>query len=722
MRPGWIAVIALALGCVKATSVTCEDGRVCPAGDVCAAGQPLCISQDQASSCEGLGEGDLCQADGRDGRCTLGSCLFMCGDGVLDPGEQCDDGNYVNHDSCSSACLTETLAWELWTNPWRARFWHGAAYDPDHDRLLVVGGYQGGFLDDIWAREKLHGGSTWAAVPVPSAPAPRQATVAYDPERHVLVLFGGRQFSELGDTWEFDGTTWQQRALTPSPAGRFFHGMVWDAKRKKIVLFGGAAGSAGISTVFDDTWEYDGTWTQLTTPTKPSARANFAMGYDPVREKVVVFGGSPSNNETWELSGSTWTQVTGGTEPAARNGAAMAFSQGDGKLVMFGGNSATTLFAETWHYDGSWTKVSIASQPESTHLHTLTSIGDRLILVGGQTASGASDQVWEYHPTPPRWLRVTSAVTPANKSLAQSTTGFGGNLMTYALDETMWTFEANRWTPAVTDSLAPAPATRFNNALAFDSTRNKLLLFGGVTPDNTALFGDSWLWDGASWQDITATATVEGGPSPRADASAAYDASRDRVVLFGGYTSAGLTDETWEFDGTAWRRDMGSPPPAQVLAAMAYDPVGSRIIVLDAEGKTHGYTASGWSDLAIPALAPALSGSAMVFDPWRRRMIVFGGFDAAATLSSALFELTEDGWHALAPVGEAPSARYGAGLGVDRVNHELVLFGGTELGANPGDTWFLHYRSATPEEVCDDGDDNDGDAHTDADDPDCALL
>jgi cysteine-rich repeat protein len=32
----------------------------------------------------------------------------ICGDGVVDAGEQCDDGNAVNGDGCSSACTTET--------------------------------------------------------------------------------------------------------------------------------------------------------------------------------------------------------------------------------------------------------------------------------------------------------------------------------------------------------------------------------------------------------------------------------------------------------------------------------------------------------------------------------------------------------------------------------------------------------------------------------------
>ena len=36
----------------------------------------------------------------------------ICGDGVLDPGERCDDGNKVNGDGCSAICEVETTAAE----------------------------------------------------------------------------------------------------------------------------------------------------------------------------------------------------------------------------------------------------------------------------------------------------------------------------------------------------------------------------------------------------------------------------------------------------------------------------------------------------------------------------------------------------------------------------------------------------------------------------------
>ena len=70
-----------------------------------------------------------------------------------------------------------------------------------------------------------------------------------------------------------------------------------------------------------------------------------------------------------------------------------------------------------------------------------------------------------------------------------------------------------------------------------------LLLFGGT--DGVDLFGDTWTWDGEHWrqrQDI--------GPSARHTPAMAWDAARDRAVLFGGVSPnpAGslMVGDTWE--------------------------------------------------------------------------------------------------------------------------------------------------------------------------------
>ena len=49
--------------------------------------------------------------------CTEGTMGPYCGDGTVDPGEQCDDGNTVNGDGCSSSCTIEQLCGNGQLNP-----------------------------------------------------------------------------------------------------------------------------------------------------------------------------------------------------------------------------------------------------------------------------------------------------------------------------------------------------------------------------------------------------------------------------------------------------------------------------------------------------------------------------------------------------------------------------------------------------------------------------
>jgi cysteine-rich repeat protein len=77
-----LAAIFLLGGCPQPQALTCPSGRVCPLGQTCAKNQDICISG-------------------------------LCGNGVKDPGEACDDGNVQNkdadhpNDTCRSDCLSD---------------------------------------------------------------------------------------------------------------------------------------------------------------------------------------------------------------------------------------------------------------------------------------------------------------------------------------------------------------------------------------------------------------------------------------------------------------------------------------------------------------------------------------------------------------------------------------------------------------------------------------
>ena len=64
---------------------------------------------DQIDACIGAADGAACSASTvTNGLCHLGVCISSgCGNGVVEPGEQCDDGNRFSLDGCSADCTSD---------------------------------------------------------------------------------------------------------------------------------------------------------------------------------------------------------------------------------------------------------------------------------------------------------------------------------------------------------------------------------------------------------------------------------------------------------------------------------------------------------------------------------------------------------------------------------------------------------------------------------------
>jgi hypothetical protein len=136
----------------------------------------------------------------------------------------------------------------------------------------------------------------------------------------------------------------------------------------------------------------------------------------------------------------------------------------------------------------------------------------------------------------------------------------------------IWAWDGSTWSIIQTGG----PGTRTRSAIAYDSARNRLVLFGGSNTSGSAYFADTWEWDGSGW-----TQRAVAGPSPRAHHGMAYDESRQRTVLFGGYRQppAQALGDTWEWDGQAWVQSLaGGPGAATVETPLAYDSVRARTL------------------------------------------------------------------------------------------------------------------------------------------------
>jgi hypothetical protein len=176
-----------------------------------------------------------------------------------------------------------------------------------------------------------------------------------------VVLFGGYDPATglatpgAGDTWAFDGTSWTQISTPTSPPARAVASMATLGDR--IVLYGGMQASSGGLSPLGDTWTFDGTtWTQATPATSPVI-AGYA-GIAPLGNELVMFGGYwyVDTNQTWTFDGTSWTSLPIAIPPTARDGSGMATS--GNQIVMFGGSMGTDqgCLGDTWTFDGkNWT-------------------------------------------------------------------------------------------------------------------------------------------------------------------------------------------------------------------------------------------------------------------------------------------------------------------------------------------------------------------------------
>lgn len=104
--------------------------------------------------------------------------------------------------------------------------------------------------------------------------------------------------------------------------------------------------------------------------------------------------------------------------------------------------------------------------------------------------------------------------------------------------------------------------------MAYDPRAGVVLLYGGGTRASGTYreLDDFWMWDGTSWKEVPATPGLS--PGARVGHAMTFDASRGRVVLYGGSRGRTILADLWEWDGEKWREMRStSHPPATTMAA-----------------------------------------------------------------------------------------------------------------------------------------------------------
>ncbi|HWL92733.1 MAG TPA: cellulase family glycosylhydrolase [Phycisphaerae bacterium] len=299
------------------------------------------------------------------------------------------------------------------------------------------------------------------------------------------------------------------------------------------------------------------------------------------------------------------------------------------------------------------------------------------------------------------WTQRTSAASPSTRaghamvydSARVRTLLFGGVDDDGEADNQTWTWDGNNWS-----QMDPAnePSARAAHAMAYDRNRGVAVLYGGLAEfiaDPSA--SETWTWDGGNWTQVIPAAS----PGARVGHAMAYDTVRDVIVLFGGFSEPEHREETWEWDGAAanWTlKPTDSAPSARLNPAMAYD--GARGVVLLFGGEVGGepnretwtWDGGAWTQLSPVNSPSARFSHAMIYDPNRRVILLFGGGDIQADVATdEMWEWDGTNWSQISG-GTRPGARNNFAMVYDTGREVTTLFGGRLEDDNlSSETWEL---------------------------------
>ncbi len=266
-------------------------------------------------------------------------------------------------------------------------------YDAARNRVLIFGGYGRRYpgqpyeyLNDVW-QLSLDGTPQWTELnPAGQAPAGRLAGAAvYDPMRQRFVGFGGTAGLPV-DTWVLNlrgEANWQQLPIGGArPNGGWGMTSTYDAKRDRMLIFGGSSGADYYGSK-NEVWELAlrgvPEWKQLTTVGPlPKARRSATAIFDPIRDRMVIYGGFDAVQgsdeflaDTWALDFSgatpTWAQLLpAGTVPTKRDAMAAAYDPIRDRMVVFGGWSGTAMLGDTQFLEWGGTSSDAVLTPAAS--------------------------------------------------------------------------------------------------------------------------------------------------------------------------------------------------------------------------------------------------------------------------------------------------------------------------------------------------------------------
>ena len=511
--------------------------------------------------------------------------------------------------------------------------------------------------------------------PIAELPFRRQYAASTVVDGKIYVFGGIVTTASTTTTKIFDPASnrWTTGAGLPQPLHHF---AAVTYKGEAMVIGGFVPGAELTSNQSRDVYALrGGTWVKLPSLKRPRAAAAAAV----VGDRIVVVGGQAGGRlvaQTEVFDGARWTDAAEIPTPREHLGAAS-----DGRYLYAAGGrelSAGDNSAAFERYDperDTWTELD--AMPETAGSVAAAFAGGRIVAVGGESATEASDDVQGYDINGRAWSQLPPLSSPRH------------GLALGAIDDVLYAFggatEAGHVGATRQSELldlsgrdaAPVAANvewrKVTNApaklqyAAGAEIGGRMWLFGGMRADDKPT-AEVVAYDRAidTW--------VPGPRLPQAVDHATAVNHRGEAVVIGGFLeSRQASDHVYALRGDKWVK---LPPLNRARAAAAAAVVGNRIVVVggQAGGKlvpqTEIYDGQGWTQAAAMPTPREHLGAASD----GRYLYAVGGRGLSATENTPAFERYDperDRWTGLDPMPKLAGA-----VGAAFLDGRVIAVGG----------------------------------------------
>jgi hypothetical protein len=290
------------------------------------------------------------------------------------------------------------------------------------------------------------------------------------------------------------------------------------------------------------------------------------------------------------------------------------------------------------------------------------------------------------------WTPLAPVHSPGPRTMAaiaydtkrQRAVLFGGitvwNGDTFVYDSSTWEWDGTDWKQIDTPV---APAGRVLHAMAYDEQRGRVVLYGGE--NDSGNLGDLWEWDGVTWHRLCPVCN----PAARFAHRMIYDPERQEIKIYGGQDGEKSFTEGWTWNGQSWTYfQFEETTPGLYYSPLIYDNANKRVVTFMGGrwGGTWIWEGNNWLKLELTAQPPIRDESVLVHDPVEKYSVLFGGTTGYKFLFDDTWIFDGKRWSRVnTPV--APGARYRAVAFYDPVRRSVIIYGGERLGSNYSDMW-----------------------------------